>query len=142
MLRLMPLFAVTAPKRLVIARISMMLVIFVYRRGDRATGRRGEKSPVELRMGAIGIAKSSGYCFPVSPSPCRPVASFRHRVCHFDLTCEDVAFGLFDLVNHLLRDQMLIVFVQRIPDPIVLQSINVHTALKLPFNLVFDDAVD
>src|SRR5262245_28480091 len=76
-----PLFAVTAPKRLVIPRISMMFIIATGGLGDGATGRRGDERRRDKwrqeRKARIFLSPyllaSSSLCLLVTPSPSRPV---------------------------------------------------------------------
>src|SRR5262245_8189333 len=65
-----------------------------------------------------------------------------HCVSHFDLASDDVASRLFDLIDHQSRDQMSVVFVNRVADAVILQAVNMHPALEFSLDLVLDDAVN
>src|SRR5688572_966018 len=65
-----------------------------------------------------------------------------HRVGHGDLSRDDPAPGLFDFRDHLGRNQIAVVLVDRVTDPVVVESVDVNAGLKAPCHELLDDLVD
>src|SRR6476646_1529131 len=62
-----------------------------------------------------------------------------HQVHHLDLTANNLFLCCFDLVDHFLGYQGLVVFIHCIADAVLIQPINVKAGFELPVHYILNN---
>src|SRR5215813_10462287 len=64
-----------------------------------------------------------------------------HRVRYFDLSGDDLLLCSFNGINGGFRNEVFVVFIERIPDTFILQAVNMNSANRPTFHAVLHDLI-